>query len=248
MFVNSWETQNLLGSINRETGVDLLLLGLVGSRAYGLDNEESDYDYRGIYVGFTAHVLSVTRKPKPVLTSNVPNDCVVYEVEKFLSLAFANNPNILEMLFLPEFQYTSCHYPESFRKLIQARRMLLSQRVKRTYSGYAISQFKRLQTREADGLEGFKSKVKKRYHKHALHTFRLLQQGTEILRTGDLTVKVPNPEELKEISLLPREELYARVEDEVEKFDKIETDLPPEPNIQYFERWLRDLRLGHHLK
>ena len=84
--------QNLLGNINRETGVDLLLLGLVGSRAYGLDNEESDYDYRGIYVGFTAHVLSVTRKPKPVLTSNVPNDCVVYEVEKFLSLAFANNP------------------------------------------------------------------------------------------------------------------------------------------------------------
>lgn len=248
MFVKSITTQKILGDISQAVGADLLLLGLVGSRAYGLDHEESDYDYRGIYVGYTSHVLSITKKPKQVLTSKEPNDCVVYEIEKFLTLALKNNPNILEVLFLPEFQYESTLYPDSFKRLVKARRLLLSQRVRDTYSGYAMSQFKRLKTREEDGLEGFKSKVKKRYHKHALHTFRLLQQGTEILRTGDLTVKVPNPEELKEISLLPREELYARVEDEVEKFDRIETDLPPEPNIQYFERWLRDLRLGHHLK
>ena len=41
-----------------------ILKVLVGSRAHGLADEDSDYDYRGVYVNATTDILSIGHKYK----------------------------------------------------------------------------------------------------------------------------------------------------------------------------------------
>ena len=42
----------------------ILLKVIVGSRAHGLAGPESDYDYRGVFLHPTSHILSIGAKPK----------------------------------------------------------------------------------------------------------------------------------------------------------------------------------------
>lgn len=224
------------------TGLNIILEGLVGSHAYGLNTEDSDKDWRGIYLAPTTEILGLV-KPKPHYESiSDAEDWVLYELEKFLGLALSNNPNILEILFLPSDNYRVIG--GLGQTLLDLRYEFLSQQVRHTYGGYAMSQFKRLKTREEDGLEGFKSKLKKRYSKHARHCIRLLDQGKEILETGTLTVRVKDPDRLFTLGALPPKELYPIVEDLFAEFNEIKSDLRLEPDRAKFNDLLVAWRLA----
>jgi len=68
------------------------------------------------------------------------------------------------------------------RKLIEMRGAFLSKMVYQTYNGYVMSQFKKL-----SGDLRNKGEVK---WKHVMHLIRLLAAGVEILRTGEVGVRV----------------------------------------------------------
>jgi len=68
---------------------------------YGTHNENSDYDYRGIFMPEYNSYFKF--KQKDIIESNSNGmDVVFYSIRKFVKLAMANNPNIIECLYAPE--------------------------------------------------------------------------------------------------------------------------------------------------
>jgi uncharacterized protein len=212
---------------------------VMGSKAYGLDTPESDTDMRSVFVASTWDMLSL-RKPKDTIQKNNPDSCA-QEVEKFINLALANNPTILEMLFVPDYTILT----SEGELLVENRNLFLSKRIYNTFGGYAIQQMKRME-RRGDG--SFSSDTRKRTAKHARHTFRLIQQGAELLETGNLTVRVKNREELFALGEMTPEELQAKFEAAMVVFNKTKTSLPQFPDIKAVNEILLQIRRNDILR
>lgn len=189
---------------------NIILEGTVGSTAYGLARDGSDVDTLGVFVAPTLEVAGLDwHSSKESVVTHEP-DVTHHEVGKFLRLAMKANPTITELLWLPE--YTQSNWMGDL--LVMARRDLLSWRsVRSAYVGYATEQVRRLQTR-TDGT--FSSDTRNRTVKHARHILRLLRQGRELLSTGELTVRVDNPEEYFAIDNYTVDEMVAMYHRELE--------------------------------
>lgn len=216
---------------------NVILQGVVGSKAYGLDHANSDFDILGVFVEPSQNFWGLS----PVVQTDVHTnpDITLHEVGKFISLALKCNPTVLELLWLPNY-ITRSMWGEW---LVWARYLFLSESyVRNAFGGYAVQQARRLERRNAEGKQGFDSDLQARTPKHARHCFRLLRQGAELLATGDMTLKVPNREELFELGQLPVPQIVERFEKEYEKFQQISSVLPGEPRKVLIEHQLRRLR------
>ena len=149
---------------------------VVGSRAYGLDDAESDVDRRGIYLPPADRHWSLYGVPEQL--ENSATEEVYWEVQKFLVLALKANPNILECLYTPIVEFAT---PLAL-ELLDLRSRFLSRMVYQTYNGYVLSQFKKLQSDLRN-----KGQVK---WKHVMHLLRLLLTGITVLREGYVPVQV----------------------------------------------------------
>lgn len=149
---------------------------VVGSRAFGLSNAQSDTDLRGIYLPPASLHWSLYGVPEQL--ENKENQECYWEIQKFLILALKANPNILECLYTPLVE-TATPLAE---ELLFMRHIFLSQLVYQTYNGYVMSQFKKLeQDLRTKGV------IKP---KHAMHLVRLLLSGITILKEGCVPVRV----------------------------------------------------------
>lgn len=122
-----------------------IFIGVGGSRAYGTETINSDCDLRGVFIGKRKHYLGLnTIEQVEIKRDDGSNEKdVMMEFRKFVNLALANNPNIIEQLFLkPEHNLL---VKQPFQVLIDNRNLFLSKKAKHTYSGYAFSQLKRIQ-------------------------------------------------------------------------------------------------------
>lgn len=161
----------------------VVLEGVVGSVAYGLDHAGSDIDRLGVFVAPTEQIVGLGWGDRQQTRVENRPDRTVHEVGKFLRLALKANPTITELLWLPA--YTTCTHDGA--ALIEIRQRLLSSKaVRDSYGGYAHAQVRRLETRG----DTFSADTRHRTEKHARHVYRLLIQGEEILRTGALTVRL----------------------------------------------------------
>ena len=149
---------------------------VVGSRAYGLDDDASDTDRRGIYLPPADLHWSLYGIPEQ-LEDPISRD-TYWELQKFLVLALKANPNILECLATPMVEHATPLAAE-LRTLQSA---FVSRLIYQTYNGYVLSQFKRM---EQDIRT--KGEIKR---KHAMHLIRLLLSGTIALREGVIPVRV----------------------------------------------------------
>ena len=150
---------------------------VVGSRAYGLDDASSDTDRRGIYLPPADLHWSLFGAPEQL--ENQENQECYWELQKFLVMALKANPNILECLHTPLIE----HAEPLALELLAMRGAFLSKLIYKTYNGYVLSQFKKL---EQDLRT--KGEIKR---KHAMHLIRLLRSGITALETGELVVQVP---------------------------------------------------------
>jgi predicted nucleotidyltransferase len=114
----------------------------------------------------------------PEQLENKENEECYWELQKFLLLALKANPNILECLNTPLIEYKNSLAEE----LLSIKNAFLSKLVYQTYNGYVMSQFKKLE-------QDLRASGEIRW-KHAMHLIRLLLQGIEILKTGELIVKI----------------------------------------------------------
>lgn len=78
---------------------NVLLSGIVGSVAYGLDTEDSDIGRLGVFAAPTERLLGL-HPPKPSIVSSKP-DATFHEAGKFAALALKVNPTITELMWLP---------------------------------------------------------------------------------------------------------------------------------------------------
>ncbi|TET14851.1 MAG: hypothetical protein E3J82_01480 [Candidatus Thorarchaeota archaeon] len=113
---------------------------VAGSHLYGTNRPDSDMDIRGVCLPPMEALLGLARFEQ----HEVPGeDTVIYGVRKFCRLALKANPNLVEMLFVPE--DAILEIDEYGKRLIENRYLFLSTKVVHTYSGYAFSQLKRIE-------------------------------------------------------------------------------------------------------
>jgi len=128
-----------LKTLQTQCANTILATYLVGSRAYGTASPESDEDYRGIFVLPSREYLSICEPVTQV--SDERNNTTYYTLKRFLELAVTANPNIIEMLFMPD----DCVVFESplMQHLLQSRSMFITKQAYSSHVHYAMSQIKR---------------------------------------------------------------------------------------------------------
>jgi hypothetical protein len=206
---------------------------VVGSRAFGLDTDASDTDTRGIFQAPTPAFWSLA-KPPPHVDGPAP-EWFSWEVERFCELALKANPNCLEVLWSP----LPVRITPVGRELLELRGAFVSQLVFQTYSGYVLSQFKKL---EADLRQHGAPKWK-----HVMHLLRLQVAAVGLLRTGRLDIDVgPHRERLLAVRAgqVPWPEVEAwRLALHGELDDALAaTVLPAAPDVARVDAWLRAIR------
>lgn len=142
---------------------------IVGSTAYGLNQQESDTDRRGFYLPPANLEWSLAGVPEQLETES---EEVYWEIEKFIRLALKANPNVLECLYSPLVETCT----PLAHELLEIREIFLSQYVHRTYNAYVLSQFKKLE-------RDLRNQGQVRW-KHVMHLIRLLLSGVEVLKHG----------------------------------------------------------------
>jgi len=149
---------------------------VVGSRAYGLDRDDSDVDRRGVYLPPAELHWSLAGVPDQ-LEDPAADECY-WELRKFLVLACKANPNVLECLWTPLVELAT-PLAEELRAMRDA---FLSRLIYQTYNGYVLSQFRRFErARRNQGAIKWK---------HAMHLVRLLLAGVIALRESEIPVAV----------------------------------------------------------
>jgi predicted nucleotidyltransferase len=111
-----------------------------GSHAYGTNTPTSDLDTRGLFMADLGLLLSPFEGVEQYMDSK--NDTQIYELRKFFHLLADNNPNIIEILWVPS-DCVKFKHP-AMNLLLAERKAFLSQKVKHTFSGYAMAQMKRI--------------------------------------------------------------------------------------------------------
>ncbi len=191
----------------------LLFRTVAGSHLYGTATDNSDVDERGVFLAPERYWLGFLDRVEQV--EDKKQDKVFYELRKFLKLTLDCNPNMVELLFVPEDRWL--HSTPEWRHLLENRDAFLSKKARYTFSGYAHSQLKRLRNHKR-WVDGFvptdknergawelwkKNRNPARFSleekfgydtKHAAHLLRLVYEGQELLLTGNLTFPRPEAE------------------------------------------------------
>ncbi|PKV84931.1 DNA polymerase beta superfamily protein [Streptomyces sp. TLI_146] len=154
---------------------------VMGSRAFGLATDASDTDRRGVYVAPTALFWRFEKPPTHI--EGPAEEQFGWELERFCELALRANPNILECLHSPLVERVD----DTGRELLALRDAFLSRRAHATFTGYALSQRKKL---EADVRRHGAPRWK-----HAMHLVRLMTSCRDLVRTGALTIEVGSARE-----------------------------------------------------
>lgn len=123
---------------------------LTGSRVYGTYTEASDYDYRGVAIPPQLFYLGYNSAFSQFSPSE--GDEVIYGFNKFLKLAADNNPNVIELLYVPKKYWTTTS--AAWETLVEAKELFLSKKCYHTFRGYAHSQLKRLRSHRGWLMKG----------------------------------------------------------------------------------------------
>lgn len=147
----------------------LIFSSVAGSRLYGLNNDQSDTDVRGVFLAPRNQVLGII--PLVDTQELAEPDTVYHELRKFLRLATKGNPTIIELLFTPESHWLSNHV--YWNEIYRNRSLFLTEQTKQQYTGYIYSE---LASVKKDAI------AQKPVGKRLSHIYRLLHQLESILK------------------------------------------------------------------
>lgn len=211
-----------------------------GSHAYGLNGPKSDLDLGGFYFLPREQFFSLNGGPEQYEDPD-EEDSVMWEFRKFIRLAGACNPNIVETLFtdLSDVRET-CTTAYALR--FNARDWFLSKKVNKTFGGYAKGQFLKL-TKNIEKWEDPGTR------KDAMHCVRLIYFAQQILSEGNLTVRIDAkryPERYNFCMAIRRGQVkpipvYQWAEQQFEILDKLEAEskLPADAKWDEIEEFTR---------
>lgn len=135
--IREWLTMPEYEFLNKRN--DIILLGMGGSYAYGLQTENSDFDARGI-IETPVNVLLGTQEYEQFIDEQT--DTVLYTLNKIIKLLISNNPNTIEICGLKPEHYIA---NEIGQELIDNIDMFLSRKAIGSFKGYALAQLHRME-------------------------------------------------------------------------------------------------------
>lgn len=220
-----------------------------GSRAYGFANENSDIDLRGIFFPKLDSVYGLKTFKDPQESKDP--DRVLYSLKKFMTLALANNPNILELLWIDDSDLIVTNWAQMhFIKNI--RESFITKKIFTTYLGYVKAQMHKIKN-EGNCSPEMNSRrmedIKRNGYdtKAASHVFRLLYQGYDLAWYGRLSIPLRDDQvkacrEIRQ-GLMSFKDFIGNVESLIEQFKALEqnSNLPDEPNYELINELMIDI-------
>jgi predicted nucleotidyltransferase len=161
---------------NKDYEPFVILCCCVGSQAYGLANESSDTDRRGVFLPPARLHWSLDGAPERLMGENGQDQ--FWELRAFLLLALKATPTVLECLYTPLVELAT----PLARELLDMHSIFLSR--------LAYSSYKRYATGQAERLGNDVRKKGEPKWKSAMHLLRFLLAGTTVLREGRVPVRV----------------------------------------------------------
>ncbi len=116
----------------------VVLEAVVGSRAWGLSDEDSDVDRRGVFVLPLPWTSALVEPPRDLVSADGSSG--YWEVEKALRQGIRADPNTLETLFVASAEPRD----EIGEWLLEDRDAFVSAEIYRSFGRYALSQLKKL--------------------------------------------------------------------------------------------------------
>jgi predicted nucleotidyltransferase len=114
---------------------------IIGSQAYGTNISDSDVDTAGIMIPDVSYLYGLNKVEQ---FQDYDTDRTVYAIQKIVSLAVDNNPNILDLLCMSKrCVLKNTRYCQIF---IDNKDLFISKKCKYTYLGYAFAQLYRIKT------------------------------------------------------------------------------------------------------
>jgi predicted nucleotidyltransferase len=207
------------------TTVKADFLTVHGSRAYGLDRPNSDWDFRGFYIPPWNRILGFIQTPEQYHEKTDSIDAVSWDIRKFFRLAAHANPNVIETLFTP----TDLHVIKNpiVEPIFESRKLFLSKLALDSFGGYASSQLYKIKP-----LDWSQDSTRK----DAMHLMRLIDFAGQIFTTGDLNVKVRFPDYLLAIrnGEFTKEQIIKTAQETLPKLDELaeKSNLPNHPDYE----------------
>lgn len=212
-------------------GGEILCELIGGSKLYGLDNEDSDTDYRGLFKFTDKTYLAGFNNVESIVLSNSV-DATYYELAHFLRLLRKSNTQVMEILFAPDSHILkSSGVFDCIRE--NKYNFIDSERLKSSLLGYIYSEIK-LATGERTGRLGGKRREKLDKHgfspKNFVQLIRLCEVGIEFFRSGEYQVNIKNYNEELHKSLMliknhpemfNKEELLGIVHKKIDKLEDV---------------------------
>jgi predicted nucleotidyltransferase len=212
---------------------------MMGSNSYGVSSDNSDIDVygfcipkkdvifphlRGEIFGFGTQLERFNQYQQHHIndkSNGKDYDLTIFNIVKYFDLAMANNPNIIDSLFVPD--RCVLHITNVGTMVRENRHMFLHKGAYHKLKGYAYSQLHKAEiqnpkegSKRYDSIQKFGWDVKFGYH-----VVRLLDECEQILNNHDLDLE-RNKEQLKairrgEITYKDISELFSIKEKELEK-------------------------------
>lgn len=129
---------------NKNLGSQIILLTLGGSHSYGMEQETSDLDVRGIAQNPKEEILLGTDFGQ---VTDTATDTTIYSFNKIIPLLTSNNPNTIELLGCKPEHYF--YLSDIGKELLDNRKIFLSKLCIHTFGGYSSQQLRRMENKAA---------------------------------------------------------------------------------------------------
>jgi uncharacterized protein len=223
---------------------------LVGSRLHGLNNEQSDYDYRGIHIHDLKDVLSPFKTLKNTDWIEGDIDNTSYELADFCKAATHGNATVLEVFFSNEIVETT---PTADLMRLNWQKFIDTDHFVEASRGYAHNQYNKMNLFESAGIKG-----QERTSKFAIAYVRVLWQCAEFLKTGQFKCQVDDPElrnfllTIKPLTVVELQPYVPRLTEMFMEMQKNVTDAYAntkykfKPDIDWIESFIYDSYLSNN--
>lgn len=214
----------------------LVLVGVAGSRAFGLATADSDVDLRGCYIVPSRELFRLITPPESFVWTKP--DVSLHEIGKLIRLAAGANPTALETLSYSEYVVNT----PIGQLLLENRDLFITEKIRNTHLGFARQQFDKMLKRKND----FLGDNARRAAKHARHTLRVVRLTERVLATGEYSLVVDNPDEIFAFGELPLNEMISKAQYEIERITALPSVLPPGPDLEAIDDLLILIREGFY--
>lgn len=180
---------------------------ITGSVAYGVSSDTSDMDVvgfciphkedifphlRGEILGFGNQIQRFQQWQQHHVfdkSTNQEYDFTIYSIVKYFQLAMENNPNSVELLFVPQRCVLYCSPVAQMVR--DNRKLFLHKGCYPKYRGYSYAQLHKIGTKANSSNPKRQESIEKYGYdvKFGLHVTRLLMQCEQILTTHDLDIE-----------------------------------------------------------